>query len=92
MKRKPAGFIVVYDDDCGLCVPMGWDADCDGAICSTHESIALFATRSEAQTAIRISTAFASLQQLQRLPCNYDFIESLKKIKIVPLTAKEPPA
>lgn len=81
-------YIVIYDDNDGLVVPMTWDADCDGAICSRspNEAVALFETRSTARKAIEISTRFAQLCRAQNKPANADFLDSFKKnIHIVPL-------
>lgn len=79
-------FIVVWDDEMGLCVPMGSDADCEGAICGmTDRGVAMFASRADARHAIRISTAWAKLQQAIGQPYNADFIEGRRHLRIVPL-------
>lgn len=40
-----SGFIVVFDDEMGYCAPLGWDADCNGAIEACGVNVALFATQ-----------------------------------------------
>jgi hypothetical protein len=76
-------YIVVFDDEQGLSVPYGFDEGCKGAICATSGDVALFATRKEAQQAIRISTKYAELCKAQGIPENTDFLgESRKCIKI----------
>lgn len=80
-----AGFIVVFDDDQGMCVPMGWDADCEGAVCATSSRVALFPTRAAARQAIRISTAWARLRKAQGRPENTDFTDALACVKVLPL-------
>lgn len=85
-----SGFIVVYDDEMGICAPFGWNDSCEGALCSTYDGpVALFDTRKQAQQAINISKAYAKLCGLQGRPVSTDFTEHAKCIKIVPL-AKEP--
>lgn len=76
-------YIVVFDDEQGLCVPYGFDADCEGALCATGGDVALFADRKQAQQAIRISTKYAELCKAQGIPENTDFLgESRKCVKI----------
>jgi len=84
---KPTQFIVAYDDGDCIFLPMQWDADCEGAICSTSrpDSVAVFPSRKEARRAINISRAFALLEKAQGKPYNSDFTEELKNIHIVPL-------
>lgn len=79
-------FIVVYDDEDSLCIPMSFDPDCCGALTSNYRDIpvAAFKTHKEAKTAIRISVAFTKLQLAQGLPANDDFLSGLKNIKVVP--------
>jgi len=82
-------YIVVFDDDGGVCAPMGWDEACDGAICSTNGDVATFQTRKEAQRAIRISKAYARLCLEQGEPINSDFIgDCAKLVKIRKLKAR----
>lgn len=81
-------FIVVFDDEQGLCVPMGWDTDCDGAVCACHDSVALFPDRTAARKAIRVSTAFAKLCVEQGVPANDDFTTGRKNLRILPLQAR----
>lgn len=73
-------FIVVYDDNDCLCLPMGWDDDCAGALCSpTGDRVALFASREAARKAIDISAKFAALCRAQGKPANDDFIGTARK-------------
>ena len=88
--------IVVWADDMGLCIPMGWDDDCEGAICGFQKDVALFSDRREARRAIDISTKFAALCKAQGKPANEDFLgECRRNVRVVPLrpnAAGEPPA
>lgn len=81
-------FIVIYDDQMGMCFPYGWDDACEGAIATSSEGVALFETRKQARDAINISTCFASLEKSQGKPFNDDFLDSRKLIRIVPATTK----
>lgn len=88
-------YIVVWDDEQGLCCPMSWDPECDGAICGWRdEPVALFQSRQEARKAIRISAAHARLQveQGKLKPDGSDFLGAAAKcIRIVPLKGKAQP-
>lgn len=82
------GFIVVFDDGQGLAAPYGWDADVDGGLEAYGKAVAVFATRKQAQHAIRISAAAARLAIAQgRLrPDGSDFVgPAARCIKVVPL-------
>lgn len=81
-----AGYIVCWDDDQVLCVPMGWDTECAGAL-SYGREVAWFPSRAEARKAVRISTAYAKLCKAQGKPANSDFLGGLDVIKIMPLSA-----
>lgn len=78
-------FLVVYDDQGSLCLPMGKDSECEGAICTATgtESVAIFDSRDRAKRAIKISRLFAELQQAQGKPANSDFLEGYKSVRIV---------
>jgi hypothetical protein len=82
-------FIVVFVDGAGLCVPMGKDDDCDGAIAAHSTEVALFASKQAARTAIKISKLFAELQTLRGRPANSDFIEGYKCLRIMSATLSE---
>lgn len=83
-------FIVVFDDEQQLCIPMGWDADCRGALCvHTGGPVALFESKAAARLAIRISTAYAKLCQVQGKPVNEDFLSGIKCVKVIPCEAAE---
>lgn len=76
-------YIVVFDDGDSLCVPFGFDASCEGALSATRGDVALFASRADANRAIRISTKYAELCDVQGVPANTDFIgDSRKCVKI----------
>jgi hypothetical protein len=78
-------FLVVYDDQGSLCLPMGKDADCEGAICTATgtESVVIFDSRETAKRAIKISRLFAELQTAQGKPANSDFLEGYKQVRII---------
>ena len=84
---KSKQFIVLYDDGDCICLPMQWDEECEGAICSLSmpNAIAVFPSRVNARKAIKISRSFALLQKAQGKPYNADFTEELNHIKIIPL-------
>lgn len=77
-------FLVVFDDEQGLCVPMAHDAECEGAISagSKDDTLALFTSRKDARKAITVSAKFAALQQAQGKPANSDFLEARKWLRI----------
>lgn len=83
---RAAGFIVVFDDQMGLCSPMGPDSECEGAICCHSGRVTLFPTQREARKAIRISAAFARLCAAQGKPANEDFTTARKHLRILPLS------
>lgn len=74
--------IVVYDDESGVCCPMTWDGDCEGAICCGSGAIALFDTRKQARKAITISKRFALLQKAQGKPEDDTFTSGAALLKI----------
>lgn len=80
---KPTKFIVVFDDGDAVHLPFGWDDGCAGAMCCYTDSVALFDSRKAARAAIRISTAWARLQEAQGKPVNTDFTTDIKCVKIV---------
>lgn len=76
-------YIVVFDDEQGLCAPYCLDPDCDGALAGTSGTIAGFKDRKSAQKAIAISVRFAMLCQAQGIPAVDDFLgQSRKCVKI----------
>ena len=81
-------FIVIFDDQMGMCFPYGWDDACEGAIATSSEGVALFETRKLARDAINISTCFARLAKSQGKVFNEEFIDSRTLIRIVPATTK----
>ena len=70
-------YMVFFDDKDCLNIPMGWDADCEGAICTggTPEPV-IFPDRKSAQKAIAISSAYAKLNAAQGRPVNTDFTDA----------------
>lgn len=72
-------FIVVFDDENGLCVPFGWDYECKGAICCNSGKVSLFLDRKSARRAIDISAKFAALRKSQGIPENTDFSPACRK-------------
>jgi hypothetical protein len=86
-----SGYIVVFDNEDGLCIPFSWDEECDGAIeCGGDaEPVALFETRQEARKAIAISKANAVLLRTQDKVFNSDFTDSLKCLRILKLKARK---
>jgi len=80
-------FVVIYEDDLGgVCSPMAWDEDCEGALTASATSIALFETRWLARRAIQISRRFALLQQARGKPANTDFLKDAKHLRVIPAT------
>jgi hypothetical protein len=83
-QRVVGPFIVLWDDNMGVCCPMGWDDDCAGAICCLDKSVAIFASRKAARKAIDISTKYALLCKAQGKPVNLDFLgECRKNLRVV---------
>ena len=76
--------MVIYDDEQGVCAPMGWDTDCDGALCCAGNPV-VFPNRAAARKAINVSRAFAILERAQGLPYNGEFIEEIRNVTIVPV-------
>lgn len=81
-------YIVLFDTEDGICSPMGWDSDCEGAICCWSGSVAVFDSRKTARKAIAISQRFQQLCAAQGKPSNTDFaLPHRNLLKIVPLEA-----
>ncbi len=79
-------FIVIFDDEQGLCQPMGWDDECKGALCACTGSVAVFDTRAEARRAIAVSRAYMRLCEAQGKPTNDDWRPACANcIKVLPL-------
>ncbi len=80
-------FMVCWDDQQGLCVPMVWDADCQGAICGgigEKDKVAIFTSRQSARKAIDISTKWNALLKAQGKVHISDFDgECRKNIRVV---------
>ena len=84
--NKTTFYLVVYNENDCICLPMKRDEDCDGALCVGDDSdeIAAFATHAEAKKAIEISKRFYSLRRAQGKPANDDFDKkNLGKVKIM---------
>lgn len=89
IKKPAAAYIVTWDDNMGTCATMGWDDDCQGAICCSSTAIALFPNRAAARAAINISAKFAQLQRAQGKPHNDDFAHPARKnLRIIPCRTK----
>lgn len=69
-------FIVIFDDDQGLCVPYALDQDNEGALhaISRGDAVAIFKSMDDAKRAIRISRKLAELDQARGHPGNDDFL------------------
>lgn len=88
---KEQNCIIVWDNGNHI-FPMGFDPECDGAVCCAGESedIAMFPTIADARKAIKISIAFAKLRFEQAKTVNVDFLgDSLKHVKIRKLKAQQ---
>ena len=87
-------YLVLWDDQMGVCTAMGWDDDCAGAICCLDKTAAIFDSRKAARTAINISTKYALLCQAQGKPVNLDFLGACRKniriVECVPNNAIKP--
>lgn len=55
---------VTYDDWYGLCVPMSWDPECEGAL-DGGKPVVIFPNRAAARKAIRISRRWYALRREQ---------------------------
>lgn len=79
--------IVIWDDEMGVSSVMSFDDDCEGALCwKSGGKVALFANREQARKAIKISKAFAALNEAQGKVTNSDFLLPASKcLKIVPV-------
>lgn len=71
--KKTVGYVVLllskYDD----AFPCGWDDECEGALCYSLDSLAVFQTRRAAMAAIRISQLNTRLRTAQGLVANTDW-------------------
>ena len=81
-------FMVLWDDEQGLCVPMMWDEDCEGALCGgavrSIDRVAIFADRKAARKAIDISAKWNALRKAQGHVYNSDFEgDSRKCLRVV---------
>jgi len=76
-------FLVIWDDDQGICLPMMWDGDCEGAICGgavrKTDRVAIFTSRKAARKAIDISTKWNALRKAQGHIYNSDFEGDCRK-------------
>lgn len=82
-------FLVVFDDQGSLCIPMGKDSECEGAICIASPKVALFNSRAAAKRAIKISRLFAELRKAQGMPANEDFLNGYKNIRLISAESSE---
>lgn len=79
-------YLVLYDDEMGICCPMAFDPECEGALAtwSKGDEVALFESKKAALKAISISRKFAALRKAQGRVVNGDFTpECSEFIKVV---------
>ncbi len=77
-------YVVLWDDEQGVCCPMGWDEDCEGSLCCINKTIAIFDSRKAARKAINISAKYSHLCLAQGKPVNLDFVgKARKNLRIV---------
>ena len=81
---KADGFMVMYDDGCGLCYPLGWDALCEGGLQCGGAAV-VFPDRASAQRGIRISEFNAKMLREQGKPYDDSWTEYRKRIRILPV-------
>lgn len=74
-------YIVVWSVEQGVCVPMGFDSGCEGAIeaIGKNDAIAYFPDKPTARKAIDISANNAALRKAQGKPANEDFLAAARK-------------
>ena len=74
-------YIVVWDDEQGVCVPMGFDSECEGAIeaIGKNDAVAYFSDKPAARKAIDISAKNAALRKAQGKSANDDFLGTSRK-------------
>lgn len=76
-------FMVVWDDEQGLCLPQVWDSDCDGALCGLccgqAAGVAIFDSRKQARAAIAVSTKWNALLKAQGRTYNVDFENGVRQ-------------
>lgn len=93
MRKKIVGYIVIFCDGEGLDVPYTFAPGVPGGIesRSSYEPVAMFATRKEAQRAIRISTLAALLAKERNEIANDDFADpKLRKcVRIVAVVSED---
>lgn len=75
-------FMVFWDDEAGICLPMGKDTQCEGAIATACDAPVVFNSRDEANKAIKISRLFAQLQLARGESVNDEFLSGYKNVKI----------
>jgi hypothetical protein len=66
---------------------MGWDPDCEGALCcsqvAVNEEAVVFPDRKSARQAIQVSLRYAQLCMAQGKPVNTDFLDDRQYVKVV---------
>ena len=82
---------MIYWNNGDYAWPMGHDDSCVGAVCIDESKPVMFESRKDAEKAIRISKANATLRKDQGLPANDDFLQDTHLIKIVKLTPYKSP-
>lgn len=83
MSKKPQQLYLVAYQACDQIWLMGWDGDCDGAICVADPPV-VFTSRADAKKAIAVSRANALLRKAQGKFYNSDFTTEIRQVKIIP--------
>lgn len=84
MSKKPQQlYLVAFQNTDSFTWLMGWDADCEGAICVNDPPV-VFGSRAEAKKAIAVSRANALLRKAQGKFYNSDFTTEIRQVKIIP--------
>jgi hypothetical protein len=82
-KKPQQLYLVSYQNTDSLTWLMGWDGDCEGAICVTEPPV-VFTSRKEAKKALAVSRANAFLRKAQGTMYNSDFTSEISMVKIIP--------
>jgi hypothetical protein len=81
-------YMVVWDDEQGLCIPMVWNPQCEGALeggIGKNDAVAIFTSRRDARKAIDISTKWNALLKAQGEIHSEDFEGACRKnLRVVP--------
>ena len=81
-------FVVVFED-AGLFYPLGWDSDCEGALCQSLHQVAEFFSKSDARRAIDVTVKFSALRRAQGR-VSHDFHRVPRScLRVLPLVPKK---